>query len=72
MVASIKVFIVDRRWAIASVLFGTLVGFISFVICVYGHIVIFGYNIAFIISPIIAGFVETYVAKKNMDIQLEQ
>lgn len=65
MVAPIKVFIVDRRWAIASVLFGTLVGFISFVICVYGHIVIFGYNIAFIISPIIAGFVETYVAKKK-------
>ncbi len=65
MVAPIKVFIVDRRWAIASVLLGTLVGFISFVICVYGHIVIFGYNIAFMISPIIAGFVETYVAKKK-------
>ncbi|MDI6644286.1 MAG: heavy metal-binding domain-containing protein [Methanobacteriaceae archaeon] len=60
---SILVSIIHKRWAIAAVLIGTLAGFISAVICVYGHLVIFGFNIMFIISPLIAGFVETYIAR---------
>ena len=60
---SIIVSIIDKRWAIAAVLIGTLAGFISAVICVYGNLVIFGFNIMFIISPLIAGFVETYIAR---------
>ncbi|GAB4313837.1 MAG: hypothetical protein Kow0019_13300 [Methanobacteriaceae archaeon] len=60
---SIIVSIINKRWAIAAVLIGTLAGFISAVICVYGNLVIFGFNIMFIISPLIAGFVETYIAR---------
>jgi uncharacterized protein YbjQ (UPF0145 family) len=38
---------------------------LSAVICVKGNIAIFGFNISFIISPLIAGYVETYVAQKK-------
>lgn len=60
---SIIVSIINKKWAFAAVLIGTFAGFISAVICVYGHLVIFGFNIMFIISPLIAGFVETYIAR---------
>ncbi|AXV37114.1 MAG: hypothetical protein CIT01_02300 [Methanobacterium sp. BRmetb2] len=60
---SIKNSIINKKWAIAAVLIGTLAGFISAVICAYGNLVIFGFNIMFIVSPLIAGFVETYIAR---------
>jgi len=65
LTAKIKNNIIDKHWAIAAVLIGTTVGFISAVICVYGHLVVFGFNIAFIVSPLIAGFVETFVARRK-------
>ncbi|AEG19207.1 YbjQ family protein [Methanobacterium paludis] len=61
--SSITRSIVKKRWAIVSVVTGTVVGLMSAVICVYGHLEIFGFNIAYIVSPLIAGFAETYMAK---------
>ncbi len=56
-------FLKEKRWAFASILIGTAAGFLSAVICVMGNLVIFGFNIMFIVSPLIAGFVETYLAR---------
>jgi len=61
--ASVKNNLMEKRWAIIAVLIGTGVGFLSALICVRWHLVIFGFNIAFIISPLIAGFVETLIAR---------
>lgn len=58
-------FLHEKKWGIAAILIGTAVGFLSAVICVKGNIAIFGFNISFIISPLIAGYVETYVARKK-------
>lgn len=57
-------FLKEKRWAFASILIGTAAGFLSAVICVMGNLVIFGFNIMFIVSPLIAGFVETYIARR--------
>jgi uncharacterized protein YbjQ (UPF0145 family) len=65
LLTSIKNYILDKRWAIAAVLIGTSLGFISAVICVYANLVIFGFNIMFIISPLIAGFTEAIIARKK-------
>lgn len=65
MLAAVKNFFIERRWAFAAVLIGTVVGFISAVICVRWNLVIFGFNIMFIISPLIAGFVETLIARRK-------
>lgn len=60
-----KYFFSEKKWGIAAILIGTAVGFLSAVICVKGHIAIFGFNISFIVSPLIAGYTETYVARKK-------
>jgi uncharacterized protein YbjQ (UPF0145 family) len=65
LLTSIKSYITDKKWAIAAVLIGTSLGFISAVICVYANLVIFGFNIMFIISPLIAGFTEAFIARKK-------
>jgi uncharacterized protein YbjQ (UPF0145 family) len=57
-------FLKEKRWAFASIIIGTAAGFLSAVICVMGNLVIFGFNIMFIVSPLIAGFVETYLARR--------
>lgn len=62
--AAVKNNLVEKRWAIIAVLIGTGVGFLSAVICVKWHLVIFGFNILFIVSPLIAGFVETFIARR--------
>jgi uncharacterized protein YbjQ (UPF0145 family) len=46
------------------VFLGTVVGVISVYICILLKLQIFGFNIFFIISPLIAGFVETYVSRE--------
>ena len=43
---------------------GTLVGVFSLVLFYYFNIAIFGFNIGLILSPLIAGYVETYLADK--------
>ncbi len=65
MLTSIKSSIIDKQWGIAAVIIGTSLGFVSAVICVYANLVIFGFNIMFIISPLIAGFSEAYIARKK-------
>lgn len=61
----IKNFLIDKRWGIAAILIGAAVGFLSAVICVKGNIAIFGFNISFIVSPLIAGYVETYISQRK-------
>ncbi|MCZ3364471.1 MULTISPECIES: heavy metal-binding domain-containing protein [Methanobacterium] len=65
MLISLRNSIIAKRWGILAVIIGTTLGFISAVICVYANLVIFGFNIMFIISPLIAGFSEAYVAQKK-------
>ncbi|MCC7551032.1 MAG: YbjQ family protein [Methanobacterium sp.] len=64
MFKSIVNFLFEKRWAFAAILIGTATGFLSAVICVMANLVIFGFNIMFIVSPLIAGFVETFIARK--------
>ena len=64
LLAAVVNFLKEKRWAFAAILIGTATGFLSAVICVMGNLVIFGFNIMFIVSPLIAGFVETYIARR--------
>jgi uncharacterized protein YbjQ (UPF0145 family) len=64
MLTSIAKFFYEKRWAFAAILIGTGTGFLSAVICVMANLVIFGFNIMFIVSPLIAGFVETFIARR--------
>jgi uncharacterized protein YbjQ (UPF0145 family) len=65
LLISLRNSIIAKRWGILAVIIGTTLGFISAVICVYANLVIFGFNIMFIISPLIAGFSEAFVAQKK-------
>jgi uncharacterized protein YbjQ (UPF0145 family) len=42
-----------------------LAGFVSAYFCILWHLVIFGFNIMYIISPLIAGVVETLIARQK-------
>ena len=64
LLTSVKNYLIEKKWAIVAILIGTGVGFLSALLCVRWHLVIFGFNIAFIISPLIAGFVETLIARR--------
>ena len=64
MLTSVVNFLKEKRWAFAAILIGTGTGFLSAVMCVMWDLVIFGFNIMFIVSPLIAGFVETYIARR--------
>lgn len=55
----------DNRWAIISIYLGLVVGVISAVICLKWQLIIFGFNIMYIVSPLLAGFVENYVATRK-------
>jgi uncharacterized protein YbjQ (UPF0145 family) len=65
LLASVKNFFIEKRWAFGAIIIGVLVGFISAVICVRWNFVIFGFNIMFIVSPLIAGYVEAYIARRK-------
>ncbi|MCE5213762.1 MAG: heavy metal-binding domain-containing protein [Methanobacterium sp.] len=58
-------FLKENRWALIAVILGTLVGFLSAYLCIIWHLVIFGFNIMYIVSPLLAGFIETYIARKK-------
>jgi uncharacterized protein YbjQ (UPF0145 family) len=64
-ITKIKSSIENNRWAIGAVLIGTIVGFTSVYLCTHLHLIIFGFNIAYIVSPLIAGFTETIIAKRK-------
>lgn len=55
----------DKRWAFVAIFMGILVGFISAYLCIIWHLVIFGFNIMYIISPLMAGVVETVIARRK-------
>ncbi len=65
MLASRRKFIIEKRWAFTAVIIGFLVGFSSAVACVYFHLIIFGFNIMYILSPLSAGVVETVIARRK-------
>jgi uncharacterized protein YbjQ (UPF0145 family) len=65
LLASERNFFVEKRWALVAIGLGVLVGFLSALICVRWHLIIFGFNIMYIISPLMAGFVETVIARKK-------
>lgn len=54
-----------KNWGFfIAIVLGTFVGLISMELCIYFNLAIFGFNVYLIISPMIAGFVETYISKK--------
>jgi uncharacterized protein YbjQ (UPF0145 family) len=55
----------DKRWAFIAIFSGFLVGFLSAYLCILWHLVIFGFNIMYIVSPLIAGVVETVIARRK-------
>ncbi len=57
--------IYEKRWGIIAILLGILVGFVSAFLCILWHLVIFGFNIMYIISPLMAGVVETVIARRK-------
>ena len=50
--------------AIVCILIGTLIGTITYAIFLYFRIAIFGWNLGLIFAPLVAGYVETYLANK--------
>jgi uncharacterized protein YbjQ (UPF0145 family) len=55
----------EKRWGIIAIFLGILVGFVSALLCIIYHLVIFGFNIMYIISPLMAGVVETVIARRK-------
>ena len=55
----------EKRWALAAIFLGIIVGFVSAYLCIIWHLVIFGFNIMYIVSPLAAGFVETVIARRK-------
>ncbi len=53
----------ERKYHILSIIIGTLIGIFSIYLCIYLKLEIFGFNFYLIISPLIAGFVETYLSQ---------
>jgi uncharacterized protein YbjQ (UPF0145 family) len=65
LLASVKKSLIEKRWAIVAIVLGVLVGFLSAYLCIIWHLVIFGFNIMYIVSPLMAGFVETVIARRK-------
>lgn len=57
--------IYEKRWAVIAIVSGILVGFVSAYLCIIYYLVIFGFNIMYIISPLLAGIVETVIARRK-------
>jgi len=57
--------LVKKRWALIAIGLGVAVGYLSALICVRWNLIIFGFNIMYIVSPLLAGFVETIIARKK-------
>jgi len=57
--------LIDKRWAIVAIFLGLLVGFVSAYLCIIWRLIIFGFNIMYIISPLMAGVVETVIARRK-------
>lgn len=55
----------EKRWAFLAVFLGIVVGFGSAIICLAWNLVIFGFNIMYIVSPLLAGLIETVIARRK-------
>lgn len=62
---SLLKFLKDKRWALVAIFLGVIVGFGSALICIAWNLVIFGFNIMYIVSPLLAGFIETSIASRK-------
>ncbi|MGC9516238.1 MAG: YbjQ family protein [Methanomicrobiales archaeon] len=65
MPSSVIKYLTEKRWAFVAVFLGIVVGFGSAIICLAWNLVIFGFNIMYIVSPLIAGVVETVIARRK-------
>lgn len=65
MVSSGANFFIEKRWALIAISLGVIAGFGSALICIAFNLVIFGFNIMYIVSPLLAGFIETIIARKK-------
>ena len=65
MFASVKRFLTEKRWALVAIFLGVFWGFGSAIVCIAFNLVIFGFNIMYIVSPLLAGFIETFIARKR-------
>jgi uncharacterized protein YbjQ (UPF0145 family)/sporulation protein YlmC with PRC-barrel domain len=62
---AVKKFLVEKRWALIAILIGVFYGFGSAILCIAFNLVIFGFNIMYIVSPLLAGFVEVFIARRR-------
>ncbi len=53
------------RWAVIAVAAGLGAGLLSAILSVRFQLVVFGFNIMYIVSPLLAGFVESYIAGRK-------
>lgn len=58
-------FFKEKRWALVAIILGVVIGFGSAIICLAWNLVIFGFNIMYILSPLLAGFIETSIASRK-------
>ncbi len=52
--------------AIGCIAVGTIAGIITYYVCLFTHFDIFGWNFGLVLSPLAAGYVETYFANKYL------
>jgi uncharacterized protein YbjQ (UPF0145 family)/sporulation protein YlmC with PRC-barrel domain len=55
----------EKRWALVAIILGVVIGFGSAILCLAWNLVIFGFNIMYIVSPLLAGFIETSIASRK-------
>ena len=51
---------------IGCIALGTIVGIVTYVVCLYTNFAIFGWNFGLVLSPLAAGYAESIVAKKYL------
>ena len=54
------------RQKVICILFGTVVGTITYIIFLYLNLAIFGWNLGLAVAPLLAGYAETILAEKIM------
>lgn len=63
----------NKEWRIkflkelACIAFGTVVGIVTYVACLYANLAIFGWNIGLALAPLAAGYAESLLAKRYLN-----
>ena len=52
---------------VGCIALGTIAGIVTYVVCLYLNLAIFGWNFGLVLSPLAAGYVESIVAKKYLN-----